>query len=197
MITTVKEHGCVFSFDFSKVYWNSRLQNEHQRLVEIFKKSDVVCDMFAGVGPFAIPAAKKGCVVYANDLNPESFTSLKRNCKLNHVEDRVNCFNMDAREFVKHLVKKIGVLHLDHVVMNLPATAVEFLDSFKHLYGEMEEKGIKLPRVHCYCFSKADDPCLDARRSDFLNAGCGETGKLRGAQCTQRCSQEDDVVCFV
>ncbi len=27
-------------------------------------------DMFCGIGPFAIPAGKKGCTVFANDLNP-------------------------------------------------------------------------------------------------------------------------------
>ena len=42
-------------------------------------------DMFAGVGPFAIPAAKKGCTVYANDLNPDSFRFLCENVKLNKV----------------------------------------------------------------------------------------------------------------
>ena len=63
MQTSVKEHGCVYEFDFSKVYWNSRLQTEHKRLADKFTPSDVVCDMFSGVGPFAIPAAKKGCLV--------------------------------------------------------------------------------------------------------------------------------------
>jgi len=41
--------------------------------------------MFAGIGPFAIPAAKKGCFVYANDLNPASFNYLIENAKSNKV----------------------------------------------------------------------------------------------------------------
>jgi tRNA G37 N-methylase Trm5 len=32
---------------------------EHDRLVKLLSPKDVVCDMFAGVGPFAVPAAKK------------------------------------------------------------------------------------------------------------------------------------------
>lgn len=164
MFTTVKEHGCVFSFDFSKVYWNSRLQSEHKRLVDIFNKNDVICDMFAGVGPFAIPAAKKGCLVYANDLNPESFASLTKNCKLNHVENNVHCFNMDAVEFLKHLFK-METSKFDHIIMNLPATAVEFLDACKGVYCNSplkDSSAVELPKVHCYCFSKAEEPVLDA-----------------------------------
>lgn len=39
----------------------------------------------AGVGPFSIPAAKKGAFVYANDLNPCSYQWLCENIKLNKV----------------------------------------------------------------------------------------------------------------
>lgn len=39
----------------------------------------------AGVGPFSIPAVKKGAIVYANDLNPASYESLCENIKLNKV----------------------------------------------------------------------------------------------------------------
>jgi 2-polyprenyl-3-methyl-5-hydroxy-6-metoxy-1,4-benzoquinol methylase len=42
-------------------------------------------DMFAGVGPFAVPAASKGCIVHANDLNPNSFKYLQQNAKINKV----------------------------------------------------------------------------------------------------------------
>jgi tRNA (guanine37-N1)-methyltransferase len=44
-----------------------------------------VADVFAGVGPFALPAAKKGCAVLANDLNPESYKYLKINVDNNKV----------------------------------------------------------------------------------------------------------------
>lgn len=75
----------MFTFDFTKVYWNSRLHTEHDRLVQLFSPDDVIADVFAGVGPFALPAAKKGCGVLANDLNPESYKWLLRNIENNKV----------------------------------------------------------------------------------------------------------------
>lgn len=42
--------------------------------------------MFAGVGPFAVPAAKNiRCKVYANDLNPKSYAALLNNAARNKV----------------------------------------------------------------------------------------------------------------
>ena len=81
----VKEEACIFRFDYSKVYWNSRLDTEHTRLVEMFQPGDAVCDIMAGVGPFAVPAGKKKVFVWANDLNPESYASLQENIKRNKV----------------------------------------------------------------------------------------------------------------
>jgi ribosomal protein L11 methylase PrmA len=39
----------------------------------------------AGVGPFAVPAAKKGCYVLGNDLNPESVKWMRENRVKNRV----------------------------------------------------------------------------------------------------------------
>ena len=76
----LKESNAHFTFDFRDVYWNSRLQTEHARLIAIieeeinrgdFKRGEniVVADMMAGVGPFAVPLAKHKnsiSMVYAN-----------------------------------------------------------------------------------------------------------------------------------
>lgn len=84
-IVDVSESNCRFKFDFSQVYWNSRLHSEHERPVKRFEEADVVADVFAGVGPFAVPAAKKGCAVFGNDLNPNSAKYMLANSLENKV----------------------------------------------------------------------------------------------------------------
>lgn len=81
----VSESGCTFKFDFAKVYWNTRLGDEHERVFSQFRPGEAVADVMAGVGPFAVPAGKKRVFVWANDLNPESYKSLKENIELNKV----------------------------------------------------------------------------------------------------------------
>merc|ERR1711904_642213 len=72
METLVIQYGVRYKLNYAEVYWNSRLEHEHNRLItEAFKPSDCIFDMTCGVGPFTVPAVKKGCKVYANDLNPK------------------------------------------------------------------------------------------------------------------------------
>jgi len=85
MNVEVIEGGCLFKFNFAKVYWNSRLETEHKRLVDLFQPGEVVCDVMAGIGPFALPAGKKGVFVFANDLNPEGYTYMKKGITQNKV----------------------------------------------------------------------------------------------------------------
>ena len=96
----LKENGVNFEFDFSTVYWNSRLSTEHERLVKLLNPNDVFYDVFAGVGPFAVPAGKKRVQVLANDLNPHSFKWLEHNVAKNKVANYVKTFNKDGREFI-------------------------------------------------------------------------------------------------
>ena len=163
---TVKENGVSFSFNFSKVYWNPRLSTEHERIVNRLGPNSILFDACAGVGPFSIPAAKK-CRVFANDLNPDSFNALELNAKKNKIKkDRITCFNLDAREFIRTVfVEQLASLVKNgegtkdiHVTMNLPALAVTFLDVFQGLLvgrEELDVEGLPLPLVHVYTFSKA------------------------------------------
>ena len=81
----VAEGNCIFEFDYSKVYWNSKLETEHRRLINLFQPGEVVCDVMAGIGPFAVPAGKKRVFVWANDKNPESFKCMEAAIKKNKV----------------------------------------------------------------------------------------------------------------
>ncbi|KAL2098906.1 hypothetical protein ACEWY4_005386 [Coilia grayii] len=180
MVTKVRENGVHYEFDFSQVYWNPRLSTEHDRVVSTFNRGDVILDVFAGVGPFAVPAARRGCTVLANDLNPQSHRWLKHNCQLNKVNPKVTTFNMDGREFIRGPVRERlpALLAGDatvHFVMNLPALALEFLDAFKGLLVpelNKETSGkLCLPKVHCYGFSKEDDPQKDVVMRASANLG--------------------------
>ena len=177
MVTTVHENGCTFTFDFSKVYWNSRLHTEHKRVVSLLQRGDVVVDVFAGVGPFAVPAAKKGCTVHANDLNPNSYEALVENAKKNKVVSRLHTYNLDGCDFLREVIPKLvdDSLKLysesvpvicSHIIMNLPAIAVQFLDTLQGLFLSVphdRRDTIRLPTVHCYCFSKSEEPDKDSR----------------------------------
>jgi len=164
MEAEVHESGCRFQFNFAEVYWNSRLGTEHERLVKLFKPGQIVADMFCGVGPFAVPAAKQGCVVHANDLNSRSYHYLQQNGTLNKCSQNLKCYNMDGRDFIKALVhgsEEVQKLpRIDHVIMNLPASAVSFLDVFDQLFpGTINPND--LPIIHCYGFSTASDVFQD------------------------------------
>lgn len=196
------ESGCKFKFDFSKVYWNSRLSTEHERIISKFKPGETVGDVFGGVGPFAIPASKKEVIVLANDLNPESYKYLQENIKINKVEPFIQPYNLDGREFIiqapkllqewaqkgpleKKIVKRVSLgdkkyekqttitktdvpKFYHHFVMNLPDSALTFLDAFIGLYANVpeikQEPGFKLPFIHVHCFEKfekSEDPSME------------------------------------
>lgn len=192
MTTTVNEHGNVFEFDYSKVYWNSRLQTEHQRIAKLINPEDTVFDVFAGVGPFTIPVAKKCKDVYANDLNKESYKALIHNAELNKVSKNIKAFNMDGREFLEKIVMENNICKEEvceaptnikkHIIMNLPAIAPEFLDVFSEKF-KLFNLPLKLhPNVvvHCYCFCKSKDPKAEAvlRISEILSVDISDDSTM-------------------
>ncbi|KDD75083.1 Met-10+ like-protein [Helicosporidium sp. ATCC 50920] len=261
-IAEVKQHGARFKLDVAKVYWNSRLEREHLRLVSCFGSDDVVLDAMAGIGPFAVPAAHKGCLVFANDLNPESHRWLSENVRINKVAHRVAALNQDARQVIRlagrgelegsferaqavlprarkkgsegakdasagsvakatepeHQAEKVAAgatsanstadqavlatpdqavlatpdqaatakldktvteaipIPFQRIVMNLPATAVEFLDALPGAFTHPSWSAETLPIVHVYTFLKGEETEQDlrARVADILGCPLGE-----------------------
>lgn len=185
MVTTVKESNCNFKFDFSTVYWNSRLSTEHERIIKKMKENDVLFDVFAGVGPFSIPTAKKKCYVYANDLNPESFKWLNHNALSNKVKEQYfKSFNKDGKDFIKEVIKSNLPSHTEqnqniYIVMNLPALAVEFLGYFVGLFKQNELSDFKVPpTIFVYCFAKGEDYVNIAKNLVIDNFGFDVTNQI-------------------
>ncbi len=122
-----KEHGCSYYVDAAKAYFSPRLSHEHNRVASLVQAGETVVDLFAGVGPFAVLIAKSvpSVKVYAVDINPDAVELLKRNVRLNRVENRVHPILGNAQQVVED--KLLGVA--DRVIMNLPEKAIAFVDA--------------------------------------------------------------------
>jgi tRNA (guanine37-N1)-methyltransferase len=123
--TIHREYGCRYKVDLALAYFTPRLSTERSRILSWVKEGDIVVDMFAGVGPFSIQIAKskKPLKVVAIDKNPDAVHYLRENIVLNSAKN-IEAIEGDAREEAK---KFAGTA--DHVIMNLPHNAFEFLDS--------------------------------------------------------------------
>lgn len=154
--TLHREYGNVYRVDLSKVYFNPHLANERQRIARMCTEGEVVLDMFAGVGPFTIPVAKKVRWVYSVEKNPHAVALLKENLRLNKVEN-VTVIEGDAMDV--NLEEKA-----DRVIMNLPHEAESFLPAalrnvhsggLIHLYLILEERRVEEKKEElCEKFSK-------------------------------------------
>jgi tRNA (guanine37-N1)-methyltransferase len=164
--TIHREYGCQFYVDLSKAYFSPRLSYEHNRVASLVKDGETVIDMFAGVGPFSILIAKTHNVkVYAIDANPHAVDFLKKNIRLNRVEDKVHPILGDAKQVVEEKLVAVA----DRVIMNLPEKAIEFVD--------VACKAIKPTGgiIHFYTFISASDS-LENMKLRFIDA-VGKCGR--------------------
>jgi tRNA (guanine37-N1)-methyltransferase len=159
--TIHKEYGCKYYVDLAKAYFSPRLSYEHKRVASLVKEGEAVVDLFAGVGPFAIQIAKthESVRVYAVDVNPYAVEFLKRNIRLNRVEDKVHPILGDAKQAVAKRLSGVA----DRVIMNLPEKAIEFMDAACEALKPIG--GV----VHFYSFISDSDSIEDMKRN-FMEA---------------------------
>ncbi|MDM7934940.1 MAG: class I SAM-dependent methyltransferase family protein [Methanothrix sp.] len=118
--TIHKEHGLRYRLDLERTYFTARMGTERLRVAEQVSPGDLVLDMFAGVGPFSLLAAKRGARVVAIEKNPAAIRYLRENALLNRLQ--IEILEGDAAELTSRYE---GMA--DHVIMNLPHSASQFL----------------------------------------------------------------------
>lgn len=123
--TVHKEFGSRLLLDVKKVYFSPRLATERRRISNQIKDNEIVIDMFAGIGPFSISIAREHNVkIYSIDINPDAFKYLKENIDLNKLKGTIIPLFGDVGEVLVNLNLKS-----DRIIMNLPGTAWNFLDT--------------------------------------------------------------------
>jgi len=119
--TQVIEHGHRFTVDLAGAYFSARLSTERQRILAETRDDELVLDMFAGVGPFAITLAARAALVVAADINPHAIELMLENINMNRTRNVLPVL-VDARRLSGILPWKF-----DRIVMNLPLAGTEFL----------------------------------------------------------------------
>ena len=141
-----REYGCEFALDLASVYFSPRLATERHRVTEQVVEGERAFDMFAGVGPFVIPFAKRGAECVGVDVNEDAIEYLRENARRNGVADRVTAICDDVRAVADEYAN-----WADRLVMNLPHSADEFLESAVTLAGDDCV-------LHYYDIQHEDDP---------------------------------------
>lgn len=175
--TTVhREFGCQYHVDLANAYFSPRLSHEHERVTSLVGKGETIVDLFAGVGPFSVLIGKRhaDAKVYAVDLNPNAVELLKLNVRVNKVEGRVFPICADAREIAATKLKGIA----DRVIMNLPETAIDFIDAACN--AVKPEGGV----VHFYGFVRSPES-IDYLRQRFSELVEKNGRKVEGFFCSR------------
>jgi tRNA (guanine37-N1)-methyltransferase len=108
------------------VYFTPRLSEERHRIATLPQASELIVDMFASIGAFALQIAKINprVMIYAIDINPAAYHFLQRNIAANHVGDTIHPRRGDVRYVTKDLAGTV-----DRVIMDLPEHAEDFIDT--------------------------------------------------------------------
>ena len=157
--TVHREYGHEFALDLAAVFFSPRLATERHRVVEQVGSGESAVDMFAGVGPYTVPMASRGVDVVACDLNERAVEYLRENAERNGVADRVTAIAGDVREIADEYADTA-----DRLVMNLPHSANEFLDTAVALAGDDCV-------IHYYDIQHEDDPFVPGHRAIEAAAG--------------------------
>jgi tRNA wybutosine-synthesizing protein 2 len=123
--TVFRENKVVFHLDPMKVMFSVGNKAERVRMSKL-GSSEVVIDMFAGIGHLSLPMAvhAKPKTVHAIEWNPDAFHYLKQNIQANNVSNLFQPHFGDSRK----LAPKISKGQADRVIMGLIQGTQQYLE---------------------------------------------------------------------
>lgn len=151
-LTVHRENGCAFKVDVAKCYFSPRLSTERLLIADQVGPSERVLNMFAGVGPFTIPIARRaGAKVTSCELNSYAAELHRENDGLNKVEKLVTVIEGDAAGLPGLTRSKF-----DRIIMPHPSESDKFLPValgmakgkgtvhyYRHVLGEDESEAAR------------------------------------------------------
>lgn len=141
-VTMHREFGFIYRLDVAKVFFNSHLSYERNRIASKVQPGEKVLVPFCGVGPFVIPLAAKGAVVLALESNKDACRWLAENIELNRVEDNVVVIRGDA-----FTASRMLKMQFDRIVIPTPY-------GMDHIFEVIVPSVKKGGAVHFYTFKK-------------------------------------------
>jgi len=142
--TVYAENGCRFKLDPTKVMFSFGNKGERERMARVTSPGEVVVDMFACVGQFAIPIARhsRPRQVIAIEKNPVAFRYLEENVRLNRLSN-IEPVLGDCRELAPPEVA-------DRVIMGYIFKPERFIET---AVSVIREKGV----VHYHTLSTIEE----------------------------------------
>jgi len=144
-VTIHKENGIKYKLDPQKIMFSSGNLVERTRMAEISNKSEIVVDLFSGIGYFSLPIAvySKPKKIFACEKNKISYDYLCDNVALNNVLDIVQPLKGDNRKVApKNVADRIIMGYIGDTYKFLP-TAFECLKDERgiiHYHEKYPEK---------------------------------------------------------
>ncbi|MFP3189746.1 MAG: class I SAM-dependent methyltransferase family protein [Thermoproteota archaeon] len=121
-----REYGYYIKLDPTKVYFSPRDSNDRIDIAKKIKPFERILYLFAGVGPYALAIAKNQPyvdIIIAVEKNPNAFSYMLFNKKINKIENKILCVNDDVVNVCPFFED-----YADRVLMTLPLEATQFLE---------------------------------------------------------------------
>ncbi len=168
-VTTHIEAGIKYRIDPLRLTFSGGNRKERIHTASLVQPGDSILDMFACVGQFSIPMAKKGrAEVIAIELNPLAHRFLIENIRLNDVEDKVTPILGNCRE--KHPVREVnrvvmGYLHDTHSYLRYALESLVEEGGFVHMHIGLRPRDVAGIRksVESTCVESGFRPEIDVR----------------------------------